>query len=172
MAETRIGLRQPDPTDPKLYLVRGRLAMLDADIAELFETNTSALNQAVTRNPARFPVEFAFRLSPEELAALKAQYDDLNLSPKSRVPPRAYTEYGVMALPGVLRNPIADEMSIALVLQMVELKKAYARFRAFDDDRIGAIEKRLSRLENRPSRELKRIMDKVNRIERHQLTGE
>ena len=51
----------------QIYLVRGRQVMLDSALAELFETKTKVLNQAVRRNPERFPEDFMFQLNDEEL---------------------------------------------------------------------------------------------------------
>ncbi len=47
--------------------------MLAADLAELYGVATSTLNQAVDRNPARFPQDFAFRLTADETDRLKSQ---------------------------------------------------------------------------------------------------
>ena len=54
----------------RIYLIRGHKVMLDADLAELYGVETRALNQAVTRNRERFPEDFMFRLSSEEVEQL------------------------------------------------------------------------------------------------------
>ena len=54
----------------RIVQVRGHKAMLDADLAELYGVPTKVLNQAVSRNRARFPVDFMFQLTPDEHAAL------------------------------------------------------------------------------------------------------
>ena len=54
----------------RIYLIRSRKVMLDFDLAELYGVPTKALNQAVTRNAARFPEDFMFRLSREEAEAM------------------------------------------------------------------------------------------------------
>ncbi len=56
-----------------IYVVRGQKVMLDSDLAELYEVETKALNQAVRRNLDRFPKDFMFQLTSEEYQALKSQ---------------------------------------------------------------------------------------------------
>src|SRR2546422_4077719 len=87
-----------------IILIRGHRVMLDADLAELYGVETRALLQAVRRNPARFPEDFAFELSPEEFAALRSQ--SVMSRPGwggRRYPPFAFTEQGVAMLSSVLR---------------------------------------------------------------------
>ena len=61
----------------KIYIVRDKKVMLDRDLAELYEVETRALNQAVSRNLARFPEEFMFQLSPGEFEILKCRSSNL-----------------------------------------------------------------------------------------------
>ena len=55
----------PERIERRILLIRGRKAMLDADLAELYEVETRELNQAVSRNADRFPEDFMFRLTDE-----------------------------------------------------------------------------------------------------------
>jgi len=57
----------------KIYEIRGMKVMLDFDLAELYETETKALNQAVKRNSDRFPPPFMFRLSTQEWLEMRSQ---------------------------------------------------------------------------------------------------
>jgi hypothetical protein len=57
----------------KIYQVRGFLVMLDFDLAEMYETETRVLNQAVKRNIKRFPPDFMFQLTDEEFHGIKSQ---------------------------------------------------------------------------------------------------
>ena len=57
----------------KIYIVRSKKIMLDRDLAELYEVETRALNQAVYRNMERFPEEFMFQLTADEFEILKSQ---------------------------------------------------------------------------------------------------
>lgn len=57
----------------KIYEIRGQRVMLDRDLAELYEVQTRALNQAVKRNIKRFPSDFMFQLNKEEFENLRSQ---------------------------------------------------------------------------------------------------
>lgn len=64
---------KPEHVAQLVFAVRGEKVMLDADLATLYGVSTKALNQALTRNKARFPEDFAFRLTQEELNRLRSQ---------------------------------------------------------------------------------------------------
>jgi hypothetical protein len=57
----------------QIYIVRGQRIMLDSDLAQLYGITTMAFNQAVKRNPARFPRDFAFQLTVQEFRDLISQ---------------------------------------------------------------------------------------------------
>ena len=59
--------------EKRIFAIRGHRVMIDADLAEMYEVPTKALNQAVKRNPERFPADFMFRLTAEEADFLKSQ---------------------------------------------------------------------------------------------------
>lgn len=69
--------------------------MLDVDLAKLFEVPTKALNQAVRRNPERFPADFMFQLTAEETLTLRSQFVTSNLQGGRGYAPYAFTEDGV-----------------------------------------------------------------------------
>jgi hypothetical protein len=64
---------ESEAVEARIHVVRSVRVMLDLDLAHLYGVTTSALNQAVDRNPARFPPDFAFRLTSAEAAILKSQ---------------------------------------------------------------------------------------------------
>ena len=57
----------------KIYLIRGKKVMLSHDLAGLYQVETGELNRQVKRNPGRFPEDFMFQLSKDELTALRCQ---------------------------------------------------------------------------------------------------
>ena len=59
----------------RIFTIRGQKVMIDRDLAELYEVETRALNQAVKRNQARFPQDFMFKLSRDELNELITNCD-------------------------------------------------------------------------------------------------
>lgn len=87
--------------------------MVAADLAEVYSTSVKALNQAVDRNPGRFPEDFMFNLSEAETEALRSQSVTANaISSKVRYAPNVYTHIGAYALSGVLKTSTAALMSV------------------------------------------------------------
>ncbi len=79
----------------RILVIRGQRVMLDADLAELYEVETRVLNQAVKRNPGRFPADFVFQLTPEEFDNLKSQTVMSSWGGR-RTPPYVFTEHGAI----------------------------------------------------------------------------
>ena len=89
----------------KIYLVRNIKVMLDRDLAELYGVETKRLKEAVRRNMDRFPEEFMFELTKEEFSNWRTQFATSNADKMGlRVPPFAFTEYGVLMLASVLSS--------------------------------------------------------------------
>jgi len=85
--------------------------ILDADVAEIYGSTTKAVNQAVKRNPERFPSDFTVVLTEDEMAQLRSQNVTTTMS---RAPARAFTHIGAYALSGVLKTPVAAQMSVVI----------------------------------------------------------
>ena len=102
--------------------------MLDSDLAELYGVATKALNQAVRRNPGRFPDDFMFELTPNELENWRSQIVTSNPAARMglRRPPSAFTELGVAMLSSVLRSRRAIEMNILIMRAFVRLREVLA----------------------------------------------
>jgi hypothetical protein len=105
--------------------------MLDRDLAALYGVETRALVQAVKRNSDRFPADFMFQLSPQELEQWRSQIVMSNPGAKMglRRPPYAFTEHGALQLASVLNSPRAAEMSIVVVRAFVRLREFLATHR-------------------------------------------
>lgn len=114
-----------------IYTIRGKQVMLDSDVAMLYHYETKNVNKAVKRNIERFPEEFYFRLTDEELKILKFQFgtsNDKNITNDSRRGGRRYlpyvfTEQGIAMLAGVLKNEIAVAVSINIIKSFIEMRK-------------------------------------------------
>jgi hypothetical protein len=131
------GLKMAPPLDQIIHAIRGKRVILDADLAAIYGVPTKSLNQAVRRNPERFPEDFAFKLSPAEWRESRARIalDSTQSSNKqnnanhwsqsvtsgsqvnvrSPVTPIAFTEYGALMAANLLRSPQAVQMSIYVV---------------------------------------------------------
>ncbi len=108
----------------KIYLIRGHKVMLDRDLAELYEVETRALNQAVKRNLNRFPEDFMFQLTQAELEHWKSQIVISNKDKMGlRKAPYAFTENGVAMLSSVLGSERAVEVNIQIMRTFTRLRK-------------------------------------------------
>jgi hypothetical protein len=123
----------------RIYLIRGQRLILDKDIAFLYETETKVLNQAVNRNIKRFPLDFMFQLTKEEVDLLRLQKNqDNEVIPNlrsqivtssleswggNRYLPNAFTEQGVAMLSGIVNSDKAIQMNIAIMRAFVELRR-------------------------------------------------
>ncbi|MBP3518669.1 MAG: ORF6N domain-containing protein [Parabacteroides sp.] len=108
----------------KIYEIRGCRIMLDFDLAEMYQVETRVLNQAVKRNIARFPEDFMFQLTKEELECMSSHFV-MTLPvkrPKSALP-LAFTEHGVVMLASVLKSEIAVQTSIQITRAFVAMRQ-------------------------------------------------
>ena len=91
-----------------IYTIRGKQVMLDSDVAMLYHTETKKINQAVKRNIQRFPHDFCFQLTEEELNDMWSQfvttYGNKEKYRKKTALPYAFTEHGVAMLSSVLNS--------------------------------------------------------------------
>ncbi len=116
--------------------------MLDADLAELYGVKTKALNQAVSRNPERFPEDFMFRLTEREKAEVVTNCDHLAGLKFSPVLPYAFTEHGAIMAASVLRSERAVKVSVHVVRAFVKLRQVLSSHRQLAR-KLEALERRL-----------------------------
>src|SRR5665647_1137114 len=100
----------------KILLTRNQKVLLDNDLATLYGVTTANLNKAVKRNIERFPDDFMFQLSVEEMANLVFQSGISSAGHGGRrTPPYAFTEQGVAMLSSVLSSGRAVQVNIAIM---------------------------------------------------------
>jgi len=108
----------------KIYLIRGIKVMLDRDLAELYSVETKRLKEQVRRNIERFPEDFMFELTKEELTNWRSQFATSNQDIMGlRIPPFAFTEHGVLMLSSVLRSERAVQVNIQIMRAFTQLRK-------------------------------------------------
>jgi len=108
----------------KIYLIRGTKVILDRDLAELYKVDTKQLKRAVRRNIDRFPDDFMFELSKDELANWRYQFGTSNGDIKGlRIAPFAFTEYGLLMLASVLNSERAIQINIQIVRIFSRMRK-------------------------------------------------
>ncbi|MDO5485658.1 MAG: ORF6N domain-containing protein [Sarcina sp.] len=116
-----------------IYTIRGLQVMLDYDLAVLYGYEVKRLNEQVKRNIGRFPADFMFQLTKEEVMMVKSQFAT---SPDSgfysgqeggrRKPPYAFTEQGIYMLATVLKGEVAEKQSIFIMRAFREMRRFIA----------------------------------------------
>ena len=110
--------------EKRIYLIRQQKVMIDRDLAELYGVETRVLNQAVKRNINRFPEDFMFALTRDEIMDLS----QIVISPKIKHAPNVFvfTEQGVAMLSSVLNSDRAVQVNIEIMRTFVKLRKMLA----------------------------------------------
>ena len=117
---------KPDNIKDVIYEIRGQKVMLDNDLAEMYEVEVSQLKRQVRRNIDRFPKDFMFELTPEEVSSLRCQNGILKTGrgQHSKYAPFVFTEEGVAMLSGLLRSKIAIQVNINIMRAFVAVRQA------------------------------------------------
>jgi len=150
----------------KIYDIRNKKVMLDRDLAELYQVETKYLKQTVRRNIERFPSDFMFELSEEELKILRSQIATSSWG-GVRYSPFAFTEQGVAMLSSVLKSKRAIQVNIQIMRAFTQLRTMVAGYKELKA-KIEAMEERydeqfqivfnaiksLIELEERPKRKI------------------
>ena len=111
----------------KIYYIRDNKVMLDRDLANLYGVETKVLKQAVRRNIDRFPDDFMFELTREEMQNWRSQIVTSNGDKMGlRYAPMAFTELGVAMLSSVLNSKMAIDVNIQIMRAFVEIRKVYS----------------------------------------------
>ena len=137
-----------------IYLIRGEKVMLDRDLAALYEVETRVLNQAVGRNRERFPPDFMFELTREEIMGISQIVTSSNLRFSKRV--TAYTEQGVAMLSTVLRSKRAISVNIEIMRAFVKMRQMLAS--------NAELSHRFDELERKYDRQFKVVFDAIRRL--------
>lgn len=142
----------------KIYTIRGLQVMLDSDLAKLYQVETKNLNKSVSRNIKRFPSDFMFQLTNDELENLRFQIGTANLSMR-RTNPYVFSEHGVAMLSSILRSDIAIEVNIQIMRTFVEIRK----YALTHDELAKKIEELESRVEKGEKVD-KQILDVLSQL--------
>jgi hypothetical protein len=146
----------PIEVTDKIYSIRGHRVMLDFDLALLYNVETRTLKQAVKRNLDRFPEDFMFELTSNEIENLVSQ----NVIPsKSRLggaTPLAFTEQGVSMLSSVLRSKEALHVHITIMRAFVEMRRLL--------ENNKELQAKLQQLESKYDQQFKVVFDAIRSL--------
>lgn len=129
-----------------IYTIRGQRVMLDSDLAKLYGVETKRLNEQVRRNLDRFPLDFMFKLTPDEFDVLKSQ----NATSKTgsggkQKQPLVFTENGVAMLSGILNSKQAIQVNIAIMRTFTRLRSFLAMESSLKEE-VGSLKKNTHQL--------------------------
>ncbi len=108
----------------KIIFLRNEKVLLDRDLAKLYGVETRVLNQAVSRNIKRFPPDFMFELTRDEIMKISQIVTSSEIKYSKRV--RGFTEQGVAMLSSVLKSHRAIAVNIAIMRAFVHMRKMIA----------------------------------------------
>lgn len=111
-----------DKIESKIFKIRGKKVMLDKDLAELYGVETKQLTRQVRRNIERFPDDFMFLLTHQEVRNLRCQIGTSSYGGR-RYLPYAFTEQGVAMLSSVLHSKRAIQVNVQIMRAFVNLRR-------------------------------------------------
>ena len=146
--------------DEKIYVLHGVKVMLAQDLAQLYGVETRALLQSVRRNIERFPPDFAFSLTNQDLKGLRSQFvisnDEKKGSGGARYATMAFTEQGIAMLSSVLRSARAVAVNI-------EIMRTFVKLRGMASEHAG-LKRRLNALENKYDENFKVVFQAIAQL--------
>lgn len=158
----------PDIIRSMVYTVRNQQVMFDFDLAQIYGYEVRTLNQQVRRNSARFPDDFMFELTDDEVQAVKSQIvtsqDSAFFSGQAggrRKPPKAFTEQGVYMLGTVLRGALAEQQTIFIMRAFREMRHFIAN-NAMMFEKIRTVELRQLSFEHKTDKRLEQIFEYIS----------
>jgi len=116
-------LSNKNSIENKIYTIRGVQVMLDRDLALLYDVETRTLKQAVKRNIEKFPDDFMFELTDNEIDFMVSQLVIPSKKYFGGAKPFVFTEHGVSMLTSVLKSAIATKMSINIIRTFINMRK-------------------------------------------------
>ena len=141
---------------PRIFTIRGHKVLISSDLAALYDVEPRVLVQAVKRNIERFPDDFMFQLSDQEVANLKSQNVTSSWGGARRAHPYAFTEQGVAMLSGILNSPRAIQVNI-------EIMRAFVRLRGMLSSNTE-LSRKVNALEKKYDSQFKMVFDAIRQL--------
>lgn len=133
----------------KIYTIRGLQVMLDRDLAQLYGVETKVFKQAVNRNIDRFPSDFMFELTKDELENWRSQFVTSNSDKMGlRRTPYVFTEQGVSMLSAILKSKMAIDISVKIIRTFVNMRKIINQ-NSLVSDKFEQIERKFLRYDEK-----------------------
>lgn len=160
----------------RIFELRGRRVILDADLAEIYGVTTKRLNEAVKRNQERFPEDFVFQIDLQEVAILRSQFATSNNGQydmrsqsatasrrNARYAPFAFTEHGAIMAAALLNSPQAVQMSLFVVRAFVQMREALAGHQELAK-KLTELERKLTERLDEHERAILHLLDEMKQL--------
>ena len=146
-----------------IFTIRDKQVMLDSDLAKLYQVETKRINEAVKRNPDKFPSDLIFELTIEEFENLRSQNATFKENLKQRkYIPKVFTEQGVYMLATVLKSKVATEVTLSIMRTFTKMKNFLIN-NANIFSRLEVIEKRQISFELTTDEKINQIFEIINK---------
>jgi len=154
---TMSGLVPAERIEQRILLLRGCKVMLDSDLARLYRVTTKRMNEQVRRNIARFPGDFMFQLTLEEVESLRSQSATSNKGRGGRrYAPLVFTEQGIAMLSTVLNSERAIHVNIEIMRAFVRLREMLATHKD--------LARKLDAMEKKYDAQFKAVFDAIRQL--------
>jgi len=140
----------------KIYLIRGQKVMLDRDLAALYDVENFQLKRQVKRNIDRFPSDFMFTLTDQEMEQVVCHFGIPSKSYFGGSAPLAFTEHGILMLSSVLNSPRAVQVNIRIMRTFTKLRRIFFGYKE--------LKERLDRIESKYDSQFKGVFDAINEM--------
>ena len=141
--------------EQKIYVIRGERVILDRDLADIYGVTTKRLNEQVKRNIKRFPEDFMFQLTTDELEEMRSQIATASKR-NVRFPPYVFTEHGAIMAANVLSSERAVEASVQVIRAFVKLRQMLTS--------NAELSKKVEALEKKYDTQFKVVFDAIKKL--------
>jgi len=156
MSQTDTAIVPAERIERCILVVRGHKVMLDSELAELYEVETKQLVRAVKRNLRRFPADFMFSLTDQEVTILRSQFGTSSQWGGRRYNPYVFTEQGIAMLSSVLHSDRAIDVNVEIMRTFVKLRTMLA---SHDD-----LRRKVLQLESKYDEKFKEVFDAIHML--------
>ena len=143
----------------RIFWIRGKKVMFDADLAELYDVPTRRLNEQVRRNKERFPEDFMFQLTFDEARIFlvsRSQNAILKRGKNIKYAPYAFTEQGVAMLSSVLKSKRAIQINIHIMRVFTELREMLLTHKDLRD--------KIEKMEGRYAKQFRAVFEAIRQL--------
>jgi hypothetical protein len=143
----------------RIFLIHGHKVIADQDLAVVYGVSTKRLNQQVNRNHQRFPSDFMFQLTTDEVDALRlhsATLDNQGRGQHRKYLPYVFTEHGAVMVSAILKTPIAIQASIHIARAFIELRRLLGSHKE--------LTQKMERLERKYDTQFKEVFDAIREL--------